>query len=51
MTCWLNDDRLKVGMKVTLKERPDILWQVKAVYEPVVESKVEQRWAVGGITY
>lgn len=51
LTCWLKDDaRLKVGVRVTLKETGKRLWRIVHRYSFVVADKdLNRRWNVGGL--
>ena len=50
MVCWLpNDDRLRRGLVITLKEIPDVKWTVLAIYKQVLTESPRRTWRVGGL--
>jgi hypothetical protein len=51
LTCWLKDDpRLKVGVRVTLKETGKRLWRIAWRSEHTVEdANINRHWRVGGL--
>jgi hypothetical protein len=53
LTCWLKDDpRLKVGIRVTLKETGAArYWRIVKRYTHVVEDhEINRHWRVGGLS-
>ena len=50
LVCWVeNDDRVKPGAFLTLKEMPDISWSVVKVYGYVSKIAPRKTWKVGGL--
>lgn len=51
LICWLElDGRVRAGTRLTLKEIPDVIWKVAAVYyKAVLHQSPRSTWKVGGL--
>lgn len=50
LVCWIpNDDRVRKGSKITLKEIPDVVWLVKEMYDHTAQESPRKTWRVGGL--
>lgn len=51
LTCWLEDDaRLRVGVRLTLKQTGTRLWRIVKRYTHVVDdADLKRHWKVGGL--
>jgi hypothetical protein len=50
LVCWLKlQDGLREQVRLTLKEKPDVVWTVVRIYNPVLYSPPDIRWRVGGL--
>jgi hypothetical protein len=49
MVCWLEDEpRIKVGAYLTLKDIPNVTWQIIRAYNKQPEHQ-RRTWRVGGL--
>ncbi len=46
---WVDDDRVRVGAKVTLRGYPDQKWMVKSISALPEGETVNRSWPVGGM--
>lgn len=48
MICWLEDGRVKVGDRVTLRDSDDdaVLWQVKEAFSATDSSHINRGWGM-----
>lgn len=50
MVCWVPDrPDLKRSVQLTLKDLPDLIWDVLWVSEMVVHTEQRRTWRVGGV--